>query len=191
MLVNQTIKAYEMLHFVIHNNSIPFSKQWFLQTNQRLFDCCNIQSHSLETSCAFLVQISKFSLYSLQKNKHREITFYAHTNYLYNKNKQSITLWYLSIEYRFCFIEIRYFIKATINTHIDCSNYSNSFVSALSIATLHGAWVPLHHFLLSLSECLDKLRRNNTLFSLQIFPESSIPNCLLKLLLTWFETLQL
>ena len=44
---NYYLNFHVTLYFVKYNNSIPFSKQWLLQLNQSLFDCYNIQSHSM------------------------------------------------------------------------------------------------------------------------------------------------
>ena len=51
---------------------------------------------------------------------------------LKTKHKQSNILSCITIKYIFLFIEIRYFIPPTINTHIDCSKNSKSVFGAFS-----------------------------------------------------------
>ena len=77
----------------------------------------------------FNVLIDKFRVC-----KHREIIIFAH-NYFRNKHKQSNTLSCITIKYISLFIEIRYFVPITINTHIDCSNNSKCSVRCIFKAT--------------------------------------------------------
>ena len=137
-LTNQTINeiyisCYILLSITIQSHS---AKNGCFKQMKACLIVALIQSHSMWTSCTFWYRIqSSYRIFCRKINRDNHFL----CSQSLNKNKLNNPLCYLSYEYIFLFIEIRYLIRTQSILTLIIQNNSNFFVSAFS-KQQQGAW---------------------------------------------------